>query len=404
MIESHGFFAMAMMAAVLLGVACAPGGVVLMVKRMSLTGDMLAHAVLPGVVVGVAGDAPPLVILLCALGSGLAGQALMSALLRTTRLKQDAVLGIVLCVFFAFGIWLISRWQPTGVQHWLYGQLSAVSRDDVELLFVVAVLSLILSSVFLRAWKTWSFDAGFAALSGFPVRLLGMVFHIWLTSVIVVAMQAVGVVLVTALLVTPAVAATRWTARMGTMMIVATAIAVCGAGLGVIGSQYGGFAGGPAAVLSILGLTAASFLVGPRDGVIARHLHRRRIVCQMEDDDLLKVLWKIERSEGGKEVMHASVLRRLKAQQMIDEQGVEWTLSDAGRRRATELVRGHRLWESYLWERANYAEDHVHDDAERVEHLLDDKTRELLAESLGHPQFDPHGKSIPEQEEGGQGR
>ena len=401
---SDGFLVMALLAALLLGLACAPGGVVLMVKRMSLTGDMLAHAVLPGVVVGVAGDAHPLLILGYALVSGLVGQALLYGLMRSTRLKQDAVLGIVLCVLFAAGVWLISRWQPTGVQHWLYGQLSAISRDDLELLLIVAVLSVVLAGVLIRAWKTWAFDAGFAALAGFPVRTLEVIFHVWLTAVIVVAMQAVGVVLVTALLVTPAVAATRWSARMGVMMVVATLIAIFGAVMGVLGSHYFGYAGGPAAVLALTGLTACSFLVGPRDGLVVKFFQRRSMNFRMAEDDFLKALWKSERGEGAQDEMRDSVARRLVFRGMLGGKVGAWNLTEAGDRRATELVRGHRLWEKYLRDRADYADDHVHEDAERVEHFLDDHTREQLAESLGHPQYDPHGKKIPLSQEGGQGR
>ena len=224
----------ALAAALLLGIASGLLGTFVVVRRMALTGDMVSHAVLPGVVAGIAWSATrnPLLVLGCAVAAGLAGSAVMAAILRTTRLKPDAALALVLAVFFAIGIAMISKLQPAGVQAFLYGQVAAIDRGDLQLLLWVTAATVILVPWQFRVLRLVSFDPAFARLLGFSVRLIDSAFFLLLTVVIVIAMQAVGVVLVTAMLVTPAAAG-----RFCTHSLWKTAVLACafGAAGGVVG-------------------------------------------------------------------------------------------------------------------------------------------------------------------------
>ena len=141
-----GAVASALIAAVLLGIVCGLLGTFVVIRRMALTGDMLSHAVLPGIVLGLAWnpDRNPLVVLACAVVAGVIGSMSMTAILRNTKLKADVALALVLSVFFALGIAMISRLQPAGVQAFLYGQVAAIDRNDLLLLSGVSLLTVIL--------------------------------------------------------------------------------------------------------------------------------------------------------------------------------------------------------------------------------------------------------------------
>src|SRR5690606_30668606 len=150
---------------------------------MALTGDMLSHAVLPGVVAGLlwSPGRNPLAVLALAVLAGLAGTGLMMALTRTTRLKADAALGIVLSVFFAAGIAMISRWQPAGVQAYLFGQAAAIAMADLHLLAGMTAVIVVAGVIGFRALAAASFDPRHARMVGLPVGWIDRVFFIVLS-------------------------------------------------------------------------------------------------------------------------------------------------------------------------------------------------------------------------------
>lgn len=406
----------ALTVAILLGVLCGTLGTFVVTRRMALTGDMLSHAVLPGVVAGLVWQRNPLVALVAAIIAGMCGTAVMQSLLRTTRLKPDAALGIVLSVFFALGIALISIWQPSGVQAYLYGQAAAVDRRDLMLLACITVVSLALIALWYRQLHVTSFDAEFARLLGYPVVWLDRMFFFLLAASIVVAMQAVGVVLVSSMLITPAVAAQRLSHRFHRVLFASCGIGALGASIGVKASaSHQSWPTGPLMALSV---TAAFILVSwlaPRDGTVARLLRKSRMRRKIDRENLLKAVYRAQEQarerfrydavptmelarEAGVPLGHMQRRVRL----LIGHGDAIWTgdrsgvrLTEDGQRRAEEIVRNHRLWERYLTERASYATDHVHDDAERVEHLIDEENVRRLEETLGYPEQDPHGKKIP---------
>lgn len=390
----------ALLAALLLGTVSGLLGSFVVVRRMALTGDMLSHAVLPGVVAGLAWSETrnPLVVLVAAVAAGVIGSSTTGWLLRSTKLKPDAALALVLSVFFAIGIAMISRLQPAGVQAFLYGQVAAIDRRDLILLGSVTAITVTLIPLVFRSLTLVSFDSSFARLMGFPVKLFEVLFFLLLAIVIVIAMQAVGVVLVTAMLVTPAAAA-----RFCTHSLPKTAAIACGVGaLGGIGGVWISSMGnnlptGPLMALSTTALFAIAALFGTRRGWLPVRLRRlrerRRIACE----DILKSLWLREEVPALVQplVSNESLLKHLAASGWIDRTPVKITLTPSGREQAAKLVRTHRLWERYLTEYASYKDDHVHDDAERAEHWIDEKSLAALAAKLGHPEVDPHGKPIP---------
>ena len=403
----------ALIAALLLGVVSGLLGTFVVVRRMALTGDMLSHAVLPGVVAGLAWSTSrnPLIVLACAVAAGVIGSMTLSAILRHTRLKPDAALALVLSVFFAFGIAMISRLQPAGVQAFLYGQVAAIDRNDLVLLTTVTLLTAILLPLLFRVLGIVSFDPAFSRLLGLPVKWIETGFFLLLTIVIVIAMQAVGVVLVTAMLVTPAAAARFCTASLPKTAGLACAFGAIGGVLGVIvSSRGGGLPTGPLMALSVTGVFLAAAVFGKRSGWLPVQFRRRRERIRILGEDVLKKLWQREETTGQPAALSEAEFKqslpgninaafaKLRAAALVTSGNFKISLTPSGRKRAASLVRSHRLWERYLTERASYKADHVHDSAERVEHWLDEEGRRRLEERLGSPELDPHGSRIPAEE------
>lgn len=407
---------MPLAAALLLGVGCGLVGSFVVVRRMALAGDAVSHAVLPGVVAAfvLSPGRNPLVVLGLALAAGLLGMLLVRGLRAGTRLKEDAALGIVLAVFFAAGIAAISIYQPAGVMAFLYGQAAAVARGDLVLMAVVTVLVGVAAMLFARPLVVVSFDAGFARSLGYPVGWFDRMFAVLLTAVVVVAMQAVGVILVSAMLITPAASAYLLTDRFGRMMAIAAGL---GGLAGVVGTLVSfaraGLPTGPLIALVATLMFVGVFFGAPRHGLVARALGRWRRAARIARENYLKAVYQVLEAGGfrgeGVSVRELAEWRR----ETIEEAdaGVralvrhgEATRSGAqadifltpeGMRRAAEIVRNHRLWEVYLTHQADYDADHVHDDAERIEHLLGEETVRQLERTLAYPQTDPHGSPIP---------
>ncbi|RYD33807.1 MAG: ABC transporter, partial [Verrucomicrobiaceae bacterium] len=291
----------AVIAALLLGVVCGLLGTFVVVRRMALTGDMISHAVLPGIVAGLAWSTTrnPLVVLGCAVAAGVIGTLTLTAILQHTKLKADAALALVLSVFFAFGIAMISRLQPAGVQAFLYGQVAAIDRNDLILLTAVTLFTGILLPLLFRVMGIVSFDPAFSRLMGLPVKWIEIGFFLLLTIVIVIAMQAVGVVLVTAMLVTPAAAAKFCTASLPKTALLSCVFGALGGVTGVtISAQGGGLPTGPLMALSVTGLFLAAALFGKRSGWVPTLLRRKHERTRIVGEDMLKRLWQREEMMG----------------------------------------------------------------------------------------------------------
>ena len=390
----------ASIAAVLIGLLCGFYGTFVVVRRMALTGDMISHAILPGVVGALvwSGTRNPLIVLTCAAAAGLAGSFAMRAILAHTRLKPDAALALVLSVFFAIGVALVSMFQPSGAMAFLYGQIAALDGRDLAFLTIATTVTFALAPFIFRSLTLVSFDPAFARVLGLPVRAIDTAFYAALTVAIVVAMQAVGVVLVTAMLVTPAAAARFCTPTLARTCGIACATGAAGALAGVgISTMQSGTPTGPLIALCLAAFFAIAALFGPHHGRVPAWIRRSSNRRRIEGEDFLKALWHRERREPEMPAPTPApaVLRKLAAGGMIDMATATPTLTTHGREAAATLVRAHRLWETYLATVANYPPDHVHEEAERAEHWIDEARLREIDTRLGTPDHDPHGSPIP---------
>jgi ABC-type Mn2+/Zn2+ transport system permease subunit/Mn-dependent DtxR family transcriptional regulator len=404
---------------ILLGINCGLLGSFLVVRRMALAGDTLAHAILPGIVGGYLWNLTkdPTALLVGAILAGVLGSLLMNAITATTKLRADAAQGIVLTVFFALGVCLISllpQGNKAGVDKFLFGQLAAVDAQDLNWLVKATALTILVIVVFYRGLLVLSFDPTFGRLSRLPMRLLHYGLMLLTTLAIVVAMEAVGVVLVSALLVIPASAASLLTDRFGKLLVISAlfgmAAAVAGSFFSFVGTRL---AAGPMVVICAAGLFALAFLFSPQHGVYRKWKDTRRWNRRVEVENWLKRIFRYleDRRQAVADVVDLPAFvaqynfnrshwqkgyRRLREAELIESvSDHEFRLSEKGQTESRRVVRHHRLWELYLASRASYALDHVHEDAEAMEHLMTEEQAARMAELLGNPQQDPHGRSIP---------
>jgi manganese/zinc/iron transport system permease protein len=391
-----------------------------LLRRQSLLGDALAHAALPGVCLGyiVTRSKAPLPLFLGALMAGLLGSLLILAVVRWSRVKEDSAIGIILSVFFGAGIVLLTWIQKlpdgnqSGLDKYLFGQAATLVKEDIEVMGVLGAIVLAGVLLFYKELKLLTFDRAFGASLGLPMKRLEILLTLLLVVVVVVGLQTVGVVLIVAALITPAAAARQWTDRLGTMVLLAAAI---GAASGVAGSLASAYVPrlptGPVIVLVSSGILIVSLLFAPQRGILWGLLRERGVAERIRRENLLKDLWLQGERQGDWETYLSWPLlmglrgqsggelarsaRPLEKAGLVERSDDALRLTPAGLRRAESVVRKHRLWEVYLTRRLELASDHVHRDAEAMEHALSEEAVLRLEEQLGHPRIDPHGRPIP---------
>ena len=412
----------ALMGSILLGISCGLLGSFIVVRKMALFGDTLSHAVLPGVALGFMWNMSkdPLAIFIGATLAGLIGGALVTLIVQTTRLKEDTALGLVLASFFAVGICLLTRIQKIstgnkgGLDDFLFGQAAAMGKNDITLMLGVTLLVILAITFFYKELLVVSFDKIFAGSVGLPVAVIHYALMMLLAFSVVIALQAVGVVLVSAMLITPAAAAYLLTDRMHVMLLLASIFGVAAGAAGAFFSFLGNnLPTGPLMVVGASLVFVLAFLFGPRHGVVSRWWRQSSRSARVQRENTLKAVYHVieARSFEGEGVSLRELAERRRetiedvrgqAQQLkkyglatLDEDGEAVHLMPEGWQRACEIVRNHRLWELYLTNEARIAPDHVHDDAEIIEHVLGEETVRQLERTLNHAKEDPHGRQIP---------
>ncbi len=402
--------------AICVGICCGLLGCFVVVRRVALVGDALSHAVFPGVVAGFvwSENRDPWIIFVCAVVAGLLGVAMVRAIVTSTKLKSDAALGIVLSSFFAIGIFWNSRKPLLGVKDFLYGDLTTINDADLWLMIVATVVVTVLLFMFLRPFRVLSFDEGFTVGLGYPVKWLNALFFGLLSFAVVVAMQAVGVILVSAMLITPAATAYLLTDRLQRMLLWSVLLGVFAAlGGWAVANLDARFQSGPMITLVGAFAFAMTYFFAPSHGVLAKCLLHAGQKSRVHRENTLKSIYRLmERSTFKSPSVGVEQLAEVRklviddvmkdSRDLVRAGEATWEegktailLTSSGWKRAVEIVRNHRLWELYLTDQAGYAADHVHDDAEKIEHILGADTVRRLERDLNFPEFDPHGSPIP---------
>lgn len=391
-------------------------------QRRSLVGDVVSHAVLPGVVLGylVTASKSPAGLLVGALAAGALALYLVDLLTKLPRISQDTALSAVLVTFFSAGLLLLTWIQGmenlgdrAGLQRFLFGSALSISESDLIWLIGLAVFVIAVILLFYKDLLLVCFHRDYALGLGRPVRFLEGVLSLLIMLAIVLGIQAVGVVLMAAMLITPAAGARYWGNSFPLMLIISGLIGVLSALFGVGISAVSNIPTGPWVVLVATLLALVSFLIGPKGGWIARRLRHHRYSIRVREENLLKLLYHLGESDDDfyrtrseselvkreemSDVQIREGFRSLKRKQQVARTPGGWRLTERGAIQGRLVTKRHRLWELYLRVYLGTASDHVHEDAEGIEHVLTPEMEERLEALLNRPEVDPHGEVIPYQ-------
>lgn len=306
----------------ILGAVAGSMGTFAVLRRQSLLGDAISHAALPGIVLAfvLTGSRDLLVLVAGAAVAGWAGTLCIMAITGRSRIPQDGALGIILSVFFGIGLLLLTWAQrlPTaaqaGLDRFLFGQAATLVGRDVATLAVLGGLALLGLFLFWKEAKLLTFDRAFGASVGIPMARVDLVLTSLLVVAIVLGLQAVGVVLMSTLVVAPAVAARQWTDHLGRTVILAGAF---GAASGVIGAVLSavraGLPTGPTIVVVASVFVLLSLLLAPRRGILAEEVRRFRARRRFRAEVLLADLQALSLQHGGGDHEHPlAVLRAMR--------------------------------------------------------------------------------------------
>jgi manganese/zinc/iron transport system permease protein len=424
----------------LFGVCGGIVGAFMLLRKKSLVGDVASHAALPGI--GLAylilesiapGTGKSPAWLLAGAAAGSASGLFCAGLIQRVRLiKEDAALGIVLSVFFGFGIVLLSIVQKlstgsgAGLSEFIFGKAAAMTAADVTSITVASVVVLALCALLFKEFSLLCFDEAYAAALGWPTRRLDLLLTSLVVAVSVIGMPSVGLLLVVAQLVIPPTAARFWTDRHGPLTFLSGALGGFSSAAGILVSALvPRLAAGAVIVLAGTTLFAASLLFGTRRGVVWRGLRQRASRRRIGQLDLLRACFEVleESASTGNErdLMALPVsfeqllnsrswpstrLRRVLAAALRDrsirqDADGHYRLTAEGSRLARRATRNHRLWEMYLIHFAHTAPSRVDREADEIEHVLEPELVEQLEELLEQdrvrariPPVNPHGSAV----------
>ncbi|MFC7736892.1 metal ABC transporter permease [Roseomonas sp. GCM10028921] len=274
-----GFLRRALVGCLVLSVAAPPLGVFLMLRRMSLTADVLAHGILPGVAAGfiLAG----LSVTAMSLGGLVAGLAVTlgaGALSRATGGREDSALAALYLVALALGVTMVSASAGSvELTHLLFGSVLGVDDPALLMMAGVATLTLLALSLAWRPLVLECFDPSFAAAEGARGGAWHMLFMALVVLNVLAAFQAMGTMMAVGLMMLPAVASRHWARAVGGMAYAASLVAILSSVTGILVSYHLDVPTGPAVVLSAGAAWIVSVLAGPVDGVLARLFRRRHL-------------------------------------------------------------------------------------------------------------------------------
>lgn len=394
-----------------LGAASGVVGTFLLLRKRALTADALSHATLPGIAVAfmiavsLGGSGKSMLgLLLGAFVFGCIGVLFILAIRHTTRLKDDAAIGIVLSVFFGLGLCLLKiatempNGSSAGLDGFIFGKAASMVSSDAFLMLTVAVGIVILVSLFKKEFTLLCFDEKFCKSLGIPALCLDVLLMGMVAIVTVIALQSVGLVLAVAMLIIPAASARYWTMNIGSMLFIAALIGCLSGWLGAtVSALIPRMPTGPIIVLICGFWFIVSFVFGRNNGVVRTLVQRVRLNRRIALQHVLRAIYEVIEPgknesisvqdivprRSWKDATVSRLFQRAKAMGYLQSSGnKQWSLTHQGLEVASQIVRNHRLWEVYLINYADIAPSHVDRDADAIEHVLGQDMIKQLEELL----------------------
>lgn len=411
-------------------------GSVVFLRKQSLIGESLSHASYPGVILGVIFAGIFAVtdieegfvtsfITLGAFATALAGLWTIHQLEHRFKIRIDSALCFVLSAFFGIGITLASHVQFTHTTlyrqslTYLYGQAATMTDIHILIFGLLALFSTLLIFSMLKEIQAITFNRDFAKSLGIKTHVVDNIIFVLTTLAVVIGIRSVGVILMSAMLIAPAVAARQYTHRLSIMVAMAGLFGLISGFLGVylsveltnfLSQHYPGsrliFPTGPMIVLVASLLCLLSLFFAPERGLFLRiiRMARFRYKCLLEN--FLKSIWKQPNHEVTfQQLTEAHQISTLYLYFLLFSMqlkgwlkkiaGNGFKLTPKGEKDAAHIVRLHRLWEVYLVSYLGMGAERVHRNAEEIEHILTPALEQELTQLLNNPQLDPHHQQIP---------
>ena len=419
------------LAAILSSVSATLLGCFLILRRMSLIGDAISHAVLPGIVAGywLSGSANSLPIFLGAIAVGLLTVWLTEAARSIGKVDEGAATGVVFTGLFAVGLVLVSQFADQvdlDAGCVLYGNIENLPTDvenywgmeiprAIPISIGVLLLNVIVIVVLRRPLQITTFDPGLADSLGFRPTLI----HYMLASLVAItcvsSFESIGNILVVAMFIIPPAAGFLLCNRLPWMMVISVLIAIASSILGhwfacFVPEMIGLPSTGTAAMMSVVAgfFLLAAILLSPRDGVFVRLFRRYTLAMQILREDILALLYRdqeSQRPQRSRDEIRTKLLAspfafrfalgRLIRSGYLNLRDTLPSLTEAGAKEAQNIVRSHRLWEQFLLSETGAEDARLHAQAESLEHYTDRRLREQLESDTNSPATDPHGRTIP---------
>ncbi len=419
-------------AGVLCAVAASLLGNFLVLRRMSMLGDAITHAILPGLAVAffVSASRSSLPMFLGAVIVGILTALFTEWIRKFGNVDEGASMGVVFTSLFALGLVMIVQ----AADHVdldagcvLYGAIEMTWLDTIYLgnlelpravvvLSVVTIVNALFVTLFFKELKLTSFDPSLATTTGFNASLMHYLLMILVAVTAVASFESVGSILVVAMFIVPPAAAYMLTDRLRTMIALSAVLAALSAVLGHVGAVevprwFGYRSTTTAGMMAVAAgcLLMLAILFSPRHGMLVKFIRRRLLAWKILADDIVGLLYRLqERGDATRtdpqslrallladQFSFRLVLGWLRQKKYVEQPDSQVRLTRTGKHVARQVVRSHRLWEQYLISHANVDVERVHDKAERLEHFTDRNLRDELDAATDAPAIDPHGSPIP---------
>lgn len=395
----------------LIGIMYGVLGSFIVLRNMSLIGDALSHAILPGVFIAfLVFGYSPIGFFMGSVIAGLLTAVLITWIQQNIKTKNDAAIGIVFTLMFAIGVIGIS-WlnNEEGVhldlKDFLIGSIMGISNQDVWLTIIVTLYTIASVIFFYRFLFITTFQPVIARTMGISTKMVHYFLMLLLSFAVVAGLKTVGVILVVALLIIPSSTALLLSNKLKRVIIYSALVGLISAVLGLIMSIFMDSPPGPAMVLVAAVLYFMAALFSPQKGLVQRMIRTVNQRKKIEREDILRQADKHSPSnpltlERLKERLGLTTSTLRNHLNFLKEEGVllvgdTIALTAKGKVEAEALVRAHRLWETYQVTTMGHDEGEIHDEADRLEHLLTDELLDEVDAKLGYPELDPHGSPIP---------
>lgn len=403
---------------VLLGASSALVGTYAFLRKQSLVGDAIAHAVLPGICLGfIFSETKDMLFLISgALISGWIAVFLINYIPNNSKLKSDSSIAIVLSVFFGLGIMLMTYIQKSGnssqagLDKFIFGKAAALTPEDAKVFIGISFILLIAVWLLFKELNLICFNRDYAVSIGLPVQKLEFVLSVMIILSVASGIQAVGVVLMSALLIAPAAAARFWSHKISVMLWLGAIFGIIAAWIGsLVSYSFSAMPTGPWIVVVLTCIALISFVFAPKKGLLAKKRIHRRNQDKILTENMLKAMFHYCDGKSSNEMNKNAIqsirnfsdfefgrgFSKLKKSGYIIGNHLCFYFTQSGIDTSKRIVRLHRLWELYLSKRLHLKEDHLHADAESMEHIITPDIEKLIEKDLGFPELDPHNKTIP---------